>query len=384
MNSLYIAFWLVKRLLGKGRHVVFLLLVPALAVSLFIMIIQSYSSDKISVEVVNLDRGPLGAVLIEEWKVHHEILVRMNGDRSRAEELVLQQKAEAAVIIPENYTGELLEGRKPKIELKELKWSEAAFLVHHTVQTEAVQLTNTVQRTIRSEHGKESDEEAILKIYREKQEKASVYRMEQRDYLLGQRVSTSTGLFLIFIMVSAMATMSVIQEDKRSMTLQRLMASPVRRSELMAGHFLGCMLVGTVQILFVLAVTRLPAWGDYGISFGAQWLVLECFLLASLGMFAAVAGLMRGSERNSVVQPLILTPTCMVGGCFWPLEIMPESMQKLANFVPQKWVIDAVTRLSSGAGLMDIPYHLGILIMFGVVLLSFGMAVLEPDASGKA
>jgi ABC-2 type transport system permease protein len=57
---------------------------------------------------------------------------------------------------------------------------------------------------------------------------------------------------------------------------------------------------------------------------------------------------------------------------------MPDAMQKLANFVPQKWTIEAITNLASGDTLTDIRLHLAILLLFAVVLLAFGSVALRP------
>ncbi|WP_438446688.1 ABC transporter permease [Gorillibacterium sp. sgz5001074] len=384
MNSLYLALMLVKRILGKKKHLVFLVLVPAMSVSLLMTLLGDTASDKILLETVNLDRGGLGKLMVSEWEDHTEFRIRQAESSVEAEDRVMKQKSEAALIIPEGFTEELLAGRQPAVELKEFNFTEAAYLVGNTVEAEVRQLIGTAERVQAS--GNLTQGEAvseIKRIYQEKRDKAAVYRIEKRDYMKGQRVTNSTGLLLIFIMAMAGGAMSKILEDRRSMTFQRLYASPLRHWELMGGHFLGCMLVGTIQIVFVLTVSRLLSRGDYGISFGAQLLVLECFLLASLGIFAALAVFNKGAEQNNMLHSLIMTPTCMLGGCFWPVSVMPEPMQKLSNFVPQKWVVEAVAKLANGASLRDIPYHLGIVVLFGVVLLSFGTAIMNPEESPR-
>jgi ABC-2 type transport system permease protein len=53
-------------------------------------------------------------------------------------------------------------------------------------------------------------------------------------------------------------------------------------------------------------------------------------------------------------------------------------MQKLGNFVPQKWAVEAVAMLSRGTDFSGVRLHLAILLLFGVVLLSFGTSVMKP------
>lgn len=69
----------------------------------------------------------------------------------------------------------------------------------------------------------------------------------------------------------------------------------------------------------------------------------------------------------------------MLGGCFWPITIMPVWMQKIANFVPQKWAIDAIERLASGQTLSEMRMHMGILSLFALILLGVGSVILKPE-----
>jgi ABC-2 type transport system permease protein len=58
----------------------------------------------------------------------------------------------------------------------------------------------------------------------------------------------------------------------------------------------------------------------------------------------------------------------MLGGCFWPIQFMPEKLQKISNFIPQKWAIEAIEKLQSGVGIKGIYMNVFILIGFTVVL----------------
>jgi hypothetical protein len=36
-------------------------------------------------------------------------------------------------------------------------------------------------------------------------------------------------------------------------------------------------------------------------------------------------------------------PTCLIAGCMWPREFMPDFMLKLSNFVPQTWILKGLS-----------------------------------------
>jgi ABC-2 type transport system permease protein len=62
----------------------------------------------------------------------------------------------------------------------------------------------------------------------------------------------------------------------------------------------------------------------------------------------------------------------MLGGCMWPLEIVPRSVSLIGHATPHAWAVDAwVTLLSRGGGLADIAGYLAILAGYAVALFAF-------------
>lgn len=162
-------------------------------------------------------------------------------------------------------------------------------------------------------------------------------------------------------------------------TMARTFTAPVRSIEIMLGNFIGSFFVGTLQVLVILIVTRYVALYDYGLPFFTQFVMLEFFLLASMGIASAIAGLVKNASNMSMINSLIVTPTCMLGGCFWPISLMPEWMQKIANFVPQKWVIEAIQLMAAGQPLSHMWMHMAVLTLFALILLGIGTVILRPE-----
>jgi len=56
----------------------------------------------------------------------------------------------------------------------------------------------------------------------------------------------------------------------------------------------------------------------------------------------------------------------MISGCFWPMEIMPKSLQRIADFLPQKWTIGAIQKLQMGGSTDQIIINLLIIVAFAL------------------
>jgi len=57
----------------------------------------------------------------------------------------------------------------------------------------------------------------------------------------------------------------------------------------------------------------------------------------------------------------------MLGGCFWPVEVMPSFMQKISYAVPQRWVLSAIEKVQHGNGINDTLLNFIILLLFACI-----------------
>ena len=183
----------------------------------------------------------------------------------------------------------------------------------------------------------------------------------------------------MFVMLLCSQSIGFVMEDREQRTMARMFTAPLRSIDIAFGNFLGSLLVGTLQVILVLSLTYYVFGYSPGVPFGAMLLVIECFLFAAVGLASAVAGLVRNSTQLSQINNIIITPTCMISGCFFPLTLLPDFMQKLANFTPQKWAIGAIDHLGGGGSIREISLQLFILLLFAAVTIAFGSAVLRPN-----
>lgn len=53
---------------------------------------------------------------------------------------------------------------------------------------------------------------------------------------------------------------------------------------------------------------------------------------------------------------------------FWPVDYMPKTLQKISDFIPQKWAIDAITKIEETSN-PNILLDIGILIAFAIAFI---------------
>ena len=161
----------------------------------------------------------------------------------------------------------------------------------------------------------------------------------------GFNLSVPGNLVMYLLMNLLIVGGATMAWERRSGVLRRVLIQPVTRMELVAGKLYGLLLLGLVQIVILLLAGRYL----FGVEFGAQGPAVVITLLIYAWMSGAI-GLWIGTwirSEEKVVGVCLLAALAMsaLGGCWWPLEILPQSVQILAHAVPTGWAMDALNQL---------------------------------------
>ena len=162
-------------------------------------------------------------------------------------------------------------------------------------------------------------------------------------------VPSELGFMLVGVALM-LASLGIARERELG-TLEQLMVTPLRSSELILGKALPVLLLSFLNFLLMLGlvvfVFRVPMRGSW-----ALLLTIAFFYL----LIEMVWGLMISAVSHTQVQALLLAFMLMMievvfSGYAFPVENMPWLLQRLANFVPIKhWLLILRGILLKGAG----------------------------------
>ncbi len=160
------------------------------------------------------------------------------------------------------------------------------------------------------------------------------------------------GLFPLIVMfvVTSVATL----RERTSGTLERLMASPIGRGDLIGGYALGFGVLAVVQGLVLTGV----AVGLLGMEVaGPLWVVvlvavLDAVLGSTLGL--AASALARTEFQAVQLMPLFVFPQLITCGLFMPRDQMPAVLEAVSRVLPLTYGVDALQRLAAGEGFADV------------------------------
>lgn len=182
--------------------------------------------------------------------------------------------------------------------------------------------------------------------------------------------------FFIFFFVFLVAGVSFLRE-RISGTLDRILATPLKRWEIVLGYFLGFGLFVSIQtiILQVFSVycLKVPMVGSF-------WVVLVINLALAGG--ALSLGTLLSAFASNEFQlfqfiPLVIVPQIMFSGIF-DLRNSSNLVKILSKIFPMTYGAEALTDIMlRGKGILEVKYDLIILIGYALLFLILNIIALK-------
>jgi ABC-2 type transport system permease protein len=180
------------------------------------------------------------------------------------------------------------------------------------------------------------------------------------------------GYLVMFVFFTAALSAERIVRERQNHTLERLLAGSVRRESILGGTFLGTAAKGLIQIAIFWVIGILVFKIDLGLS-PAATIILSILVIIMSSAFGMMLATLVRTERSAgsigVLTSLVLAP---LGGCWWPLFILPKWMQALAKITPHGWANIGFNKLmvfgaDFGAVVPEMLALIGFAVVFGII-----------------
>lgn len=366
---------------------------------------------RVRVDVVDQDETLQSADLLAQIRHANETLVLcpMDNDaddycRLGDEPLSLEQATERArsetieglIVIPAGYEDALLNFERAQIDFYATGDVTLPNVVEQTVDT-VLQRINTASLTagatgaLIDELGAQTGLSPVLagfrntlvmRIYEDAQRRidtrpeavryvfASGESEENIDEGFGQSVP---GMGSMYVMFTVLGGIAVLLRERRQWTLQRLVALPLSRAQILGGKVLTYFTLGMIQYLIVFGVGLVV-----GMDFGDRPLVLlpimVAFTLCCTGIAFAIAPQITSEGQANGITNLLALSLAPLGGAWWPLEIVPDFMKTLGYLSPVAWAMQAFHDVMwYNGGLGEVLPEIGVLLGAALVLFILGV-----------
>ncbi len=180
--------------------------------------------------------------------------------------------------------------------------------------------------------------------------------------------------FLTMFLVTSIATL----RERQSGTLERLLAMPLGKGDLIGGYALAFGLLAAVQASVASAFALLVLGLDVA---GAAWLLLlvavvDAVLGTALGLFLSAFA---ATEFQAVqFLPAFVLPQFLLCGLLVPRDQLPDVLQWISDVLPLSYAVDAMQTITADPnGTADVLRDVAVVAGFVVALIALGAGTLR-------
>ena len=205
----------------------------------------------------------------------------------------------------------------------------------------------------------------------------------------GEKIATynqmshaSIGFALFFSMFTVVYGVGEVLEEKRQGTWQRLLTLPVKKWQILAGNLTGSFVMGFIQIVLLILSGQYLFRVNWGSNPLAVLLISAPFILCVTCLGLALSGVVKTEKQLHALTPIVITSTSMLGGLFWPLEVVNSKIMLIISkfIIPQTWTMKTMEDIAvRGRGLDSVFYPLSVLLLMSFVFFIFGLRAIGSE-----
>lgn len=353
----------LKVTFNKKANLIVYLFLPIMGVLISMAIYSNAGSRPVNIGFVDNDTSAFSNDIVKVMEDSGNYNISKIGNEEVKNKL-LDSKLDAVIIIPEGFGRSVYENSLKSIEITSIKGQESTAFLQNYLNMYSQNLAAIATAT-------EGDKDGFDKMYKNYMGNSLKLKVEKlADTRTNQNVTVfSMGFLIMFTMLGAGFTSQFILKEKRDRTYYRICSAPVKFREYIAGNTITSLLIVSLQIIMILMALKYIFRIETYVPAPLMFLILFLFGTVAIGIGMIITAYSNSSYMSGTISTLVMTPTCMLGGCFWPVEFMPEFMRKIAFFTPQWWTLDAIRKIQMGNGFENILINLAILAAFAAALL---------------
>jgi len=183
--------------------------------------------------------------------------------------------------------------------------------------------------------------------------------------------------FVVFLLTTLLTLITFVGE-RTSGTLDRMLATPLKESEIVVGYATAFGITGTLQtaelLTFGILVFGIPVEGNVGLAF----IIIALLAIVSQALGILLSAFAKREAQAIQFIPFIILPALLLAGVFWPVEAIPSWLRPFSYIIPPFYAVEGCRAVMlRGWGLDKVWLDIVALVGFAVVFLTLAMLTLK-------
>ncbi len=316
----------------------------------------------INVAVFDYDNSTTSKEIVQVLE-DNDVIKIMNIDEEQIDSSFASNNIEGVVKINEGYEDSLLKSDNIKIDLLTRENDSLNNLLKSII---GEKINNLKKFVAIAEGNKEQYKELIEDYNNNKivEIKEKSLADLSKDYSISQ---IFVGFVIFFMLLRGANSAARYYDEKYENIYSRIFTTPTNTWQYYLADILSNYVVILIQALFAVAFIKILNV-NMGIGYLSLFLILSIIGLFSVVLAVCVRSFSKDSSVFSIAFNYLSMVLIMLGGGFVPLDMLPDTMNKIAYFNPVRWTIDAMSSMQQGAEAKVVALKLSIVGLFIIAL----------------
>ncbi|SCM93683.1 Uncharacterized protein BWINRASL_01654 [Bacillus mycoides] len=372
--------WLIQKtlsvLLKNKKSLLIIISLPIIGTLLSFSIYGNVGQGTLNIGVINKENQSIANDTVKFLEGLNHVNVSMVKE-SEVEDKLTSKKLDGVITLESGFSESVREGKPSHIGISSIKGEQVTAFIKSYVYSyiDNIASISKVAGT---------DQSAFDTMYAGYQKSSFKVKTETlEDTSKNKDMTNQTmGYLIMFMLFSAANLSGYILKEKENRTYFRLLSTPIDGKKFILSNVGVNMMILTVQIMITILFLTNVFHTNINMPFIVMIGVLMIFALVAVGMSLVIVAFSKNSASANTMQNMVIVPTCLLAGCYFPYDIMPKAVQKVADFLPQRWLLDTVSKLQQGIPFSEL--YLNILILFAFAIAFFLIAIYKFGRNNDA
>jgi ABC-2 type transport system permease protein len=318
----------------------------------------SGASNTITLGVVDLDRGPIARVFVDDvlGSVDRSglIAVRAQDSLGDGRALVTKGTLNAMIVIPAGFSARVQANQPAEMQVIGNVDSPISTQIARSIAEAYTADLNRVRLSVATVvhargGGPPAPQELQALAARAAAAKAPliVHDVSTVSKELNQKSFFAAGMAVFFLFFTVQFGVTSLLEERNDGTLARLLAAPIGSGSILGAKLLTSFVLGVVSMTVLVVATTLLFGASWGNPVGVAVLVVSA-ILAATAIMALIATLAKNAEQAGNWQAVVAVVLGLLGGTFFPVSQAPGILSTLTFAAPQAWFLRGLGDLRGG------------------------------------
>jgi ABC-2 type transport system permease protein len=342
----------LTQILRDRKTFMFLLLMPILFTIFFALAFSGSGKgpgdSRLPVGYLDLDLGRYSQPLKD--MLSGSTVIRLDEDATHSEtnldQLVADGKLAAALIIPAGYSQSIQNGTPIKLTFI----ADPSNLSASTIEGEIIAAVSRLMSAIHTAQIVGETTSAFTPAFEQalaawqnppvQVVSTSSPAIEVKDAQVLSATHTSPGMMLQFAIAGLITAATVIVNERKTRSLQRMLTTATSRVHILIGHYLAIFTLIFGQFILLITFGQLFLHVNY-LRIPLGTLLVAVAAAACISAMGLLIGVFAKSEEQTVIFVMIpMFVLSGLGGAWMPLEFTGAAFQSIGHISPIAWALD--------------------------------------------